>query len=79
MNQKIFINNMIDAFNGTVEELTLDTNYRDLAEWDSLASVSTVAMIYAEYDVQVSGDELLACNSLGDLLNIVQEKQAEKS
>jgi acyl carrier protein len=79
MNPESFINNMQEAFDNRVDNLTLDSDFRTLAEWDSLASVSTVAMIYAEYDVQVSGDELVACSNLSELMRIIEDKQAESS
>jgi acyl carrier protein len=76
MNNADFLNNMLEVFDNQVENLTLDCDFRAFDAWDSLASVSAVAMIYAEYDVQVSGDELRSCNTIGELMNLVQEKQA---
>ncbi len=79
MNSDTFLNNMLEVFDDEVESLTLECDYKQLDAWDSLASVTTVAMIYAEYDIQVSGNELLACNSLGELMGVIQEKQAAAS
>ncbi len=79
MNAADFLHNMLEVFDNQVENLTLDSNFRAFDAWDSLASVSAVAMIYAEYDVQVSGDELRSCNSIGELMKLVQEKQAAAS
>jgi acyl carrier protein len=57
-------------------ELTPDCRLRDLGMWDSIASVSIVAMVYAEYDVQISGDELVACKTGGKLAALVASKLA---
>ncbi|OOZ42336.1 hypothetical protein BOW53_00405 [Solemya pervernicosa gill symbiont] len=75
MDSALFLENIHEALNNQVDELTLETAFQELEKWDSLASVSTVAMIYAEYDVQVSGDELLSCKTLGELKNKIVQKQ----
>ncbi len=77
MNTESFINNMLEAFDHRVKNLSLDDDIKELPEWDSLTSVSVIAMIYAEYNVQVSGDEMLSCNNLRELMNVVEEKQAK--
>lgn len=69
-----FLEYMIEAFDDRITELEVGTNFRALEAWDSLASVSTAAMIYAEYDVQVSGDELATCETVQDLIALVDEK-----
>jgi len=74
MDSSAFLNNMLDAFDGRVDELFLETEFRKISEWDSLASVSTVAMIYAEYDVQVSGAELTECETLNELMLLIKQK-----
>jgi len=79
MSAEVFLNNMLEVFADQVDILTLDSDFRAFDAWDSLASVSAVAMIYAEYDVQVSGNEIRSCNTLGELMNLVQEKQAAGS
>ncbi|NEQ54712.1 MAG: acyl carrier protein [Leptolyngbya sp. SIO3F4] len=53
-----------------------ETRLRDLDTWDSITAVSTVAMIYAEYDVQVSGDDLINCETVDDLFALVRDKLA---
>ncbi len=74
MDSSVFLSNMLDAFDDRVDEFTLETRFREISEWDSLASVSTVAMIYAEYDVQISGAELTGCETLNELMSLVQNK-----
>jgi acyl carrier protein len=57
-----------------VTELSIEANFRDLPDWDSLASVMLVAEIYAQYGVQISGDELESCQSLAELKAVIEEK-----
>lgn len=71
-----FLQSISEAFEFRAEDLTMDTCFQDHSAWDSLVSVSTVAMIYAEYDIQVSADELISCKSLSDLLRLVEKKLA---
>ncbi len=71
----MFRDNLADAIDPDAG-LTLDddTMIRQLKGWDSVASVSVVAMVYAESDVQISGDELVACETVGKLAGLVQSK-----
>lgn len=62
------------AFAFPPENLSHATVLRDLDGWDSLTSVMLVAEIYADYGVQVSGEELEGCRTPGDLKSLVQEK-----
>ena len=75
MNPTIFVDNMLEAFDNRIDELSLDTKFRELEEWDSLTALSTVAMIYAEYDVQISGAKLVKCETVGDLMELVRKKK----
>ncbi len=53
-----------------------DTEFRELSVWDSIASVSIVAMVYAEYDVQISGEELMRCTTVASISDLVEAKLA---
>ena len=73
-----FRDNLADAINPDAG-LSLDDNtmIRQLKGWDSVASVSVVAMVYAEYDIQISGDELVGCETVGKLADLVRSKLGE--
>lgn len=62
------------AFERRVSGVTLETAYRELSEWDSLASVMIVAEVYADYGVQISGEELETCRCLADLKALIESK-----
>lgn len=59
----------IENFEEAVEDiepgsLTATTKYRELEAWDSLAFLTVIAMIDAEYDVRLKGDVLKNCETL---------------
>ena len=74
IDQSKFLQAFENSFEQRVSGVTLETAFRELPEWDSLASVMIVAEIYADYGVQVSGEELGACRTLEDLKSLVQGK-----
>ena len=63
-----FIANFIDAtdFRNPVD-IGLDTEFRTLAEWDSLAALGVIVMFDMEYQKTVSGDDLHKALTVGDL------------
>lgn len=69
-----FVDAVTEAFDISDGNLALDTQFKTLEQWDSLASVSTVAMVYANYDVQISGNELVGCTTVADILELVTAK-----
>jgi acyl carrier protein len=62
------------AFEQRVSGVALETLFRELPEWDSLASVMIVAEVYADYGVQISGEELETCRTLADLKALIGSK-----
>ena len=66
----------IEDFEEAVEDvdagsLTGGTNYKALAAWDSLAVLTVIAMVDAEYDVRLKADTLKTCETLKELFAIV--------
>lgn len=52
-----------------------DTNFKkDIDTWDSLAVLSVLAMIDSEYEKVISGEELLKCNTVQDVYDLVVSK-----
>lgn len=71
-----FLSSIKDAFEQPPEDLGLSSVLRDLDGWDSLTSVMLVAEIYADYRVQISGDEMSNCRTVADLMSAVEAKVA---
>jgi acyl carrier protein len=74
IDQSKFLQAVEAAFEQRVSGVTLETAFRELPEWDSLASVMIVAEVYADYGVQISGAELESCRSLADLKALIESK-----
>jgi acyl carrier protein len=71
-----FMNNFVNQFEMTdVEEITPNTIYKDLEEWDSLLSLSIIGMINNVYKVKVSGQEIKEQSTVEDLFNLVVSKK----
>ena len=52
-----------------------DTKLADLPEWDSLAALGVIVMCDTEYGVTITGNDLKACASVGDILARVLAKK----
>jgi acyl carrier protein len=72
IDQTKFLQAVETAFEQRVSDITLDTAFRELPEWDSLASVMVVAEVYADYGVQIDGGELASCHTLADLKALIE-------
>ena len=75
MDVELFMDRFADAIEdeGTVR-LDPGTPLEALENWDSLAALSTIAMIFSEYGVEVSGRELKSCEKIGDIIEVVIQK-----
>lgn len=56
--------------------LTADTALDSLPEWDSLAALGVIVMCDSDYGVTITGDDLRACVTIGDILAKVAQKKA---
>jgi acyl carrier protein len=54
------------------EQITADTNYKELDEWGSLTSLSLISMIEEEYDKLITGADVRARNSVKELWEYVE-------
>ena len=57
--------------------LGTDSVLADLDAWDSLAALSTITLIDANYGVTLEGTEILRCRTIGELIEVI-EGQAGK-
>lgn len=47
--------------------LSANTRFKELEEWSSLTSLSIIAMIDEEYDIQIKGNDIREANTIEDL------------
>tara|TARA_B100001989_G_C24498535_1_gene443527 strand:- start:999 stop:1244 length:246 start_codon:yes stop_codon:yes gene_type:complete len=56
-----------------VERSSISNNSKlDELEWDSMALISTMALIDEIFDTVISGDKLTECITIGDILALVK-------
>lgn len=69
----------IAQFKETLEnnnlEITLDTRFRNLENWDSLTFLSVLAMIDEEYDVVIEGNDFQKLVTIRDLISEIKKKK----
>ena len=73
----------IDAFldelrvsieNADPESITADAKFRELAWWDSLAALTTLAVVDGCYGRQISATQLNSCETFGDIHNLATKR-----
>ena len=59
------------------EEINLspETTFKDIDEWDSLTNLSLMAMVDSDYNVKLNADEINNSETLLDLFNLIKTKQ----
>ncbi|MDG1241484.1 MAG: acyl carrier protein [Opitutae bacterium] len=72
------VEKFIEDFEEAVEDiepgsLTAATKFKELEAWDSLAVLTVIAMVDAEYDVRLKADRLKNCETLEGLFAQVSE------
>lgn len=71
-----FVHNFENAVEGVEpNSLNPDVKFKDIDEWDSLAALSILAMVDAEYETEISGNELRTCDTLQQLFDVVRSKR----
>lgn len=76
--------NTIDEFIKTLETefdelepgtLQPETKFTDLDEWSSMHSLIIIALIDTEYNVTITGEDLMGIKKVEELYNIVKARQ----
>jgi len=55
--------------------LSLQTVFRDLPQWDSLATIGLLVMINTEYEVTLTGNEIKSATTIQDIYDLVAAKK----
>jgi len=70
-----FVRNFSDQLDDTdVSTVTADTKFRDIEEWDSLTSLSIIAMVDEEYGAKLTGEDFRQSETINDLFNLVKSR-----
>lgn len=68
-----FISNFADQFDETdASEIKAGTEFKALDEWSSMTGLAVIAMVDAEYDVQIKGNDIRESVTVEDLFNKVK-------
>ena len=57
-----------------VDELDINKKFTDYEEWDSLAGLSLIALLDADYNMTMKNKEVLAFNSIKEFCEAVLNK-----
>jgi acyl carrier protein len=75
MELKDFIKNFADQFEDTdPEEITAETKFHDMEEWDSLIALAVLNMTEKKYGKKITFDEMKKCVTVEDLFNVIAAK-----
>jgi len=55
-------------------EIKMDDNFREYEEWDSLAYLSVIAFLDAEYDTQIEEVAFKQLKTVQDIYNVASKK-----
>ena len=65
------ISQLTEAIECEPDSLKLETRFKDLPNWDSMAALSIIAMADEYYGRAISGDDLKSANTVGDLIALL--------
>jgi len=56
------------------DKIDINTDFKNIEEWDSLAALSIIAMIDEEFEVLVTGSDLMKSTTIEDLYKLIESK-----
>ena len=74
MNKELLLNDLAQLLMINVDLLNDSFLLKEQGLWDSLAVVSTVAVIDQHYNHSVKGSELMKCSNIGDIFHLIESK-----
>ena len=75
MDIKEFIEKFAEAIDIEASDLTADTEFRTLDEWDSVAYISVIAMMDEEYDIQIEMAQFKQLKTLGAIAEYIENNK----
>ena len=73
MDNNKFIEQFAEALEiETASVLSVETEFRNLDGWDSLAYLNIIAMLDEEYDIQIENAEFKKLKCLGDIITYIE-------
>lgn len=75
MDVQKFIENFAEAIDVEASELTAETEFRNLDEWDSVAYISVIAMMDEEYGIQIEMPTFKTLKTLGAIAEYIENNK----
>ncbi len=72
-NIELFLEDLAESLELQKDELNFDTKFENIA-WDSLAIISSIALIDEYFDKTISAVQISSCKSIGDLIELARSK-----
>ncbi len=70
-----FLKNFTAQFENTdPSEITMDTKFKDLEEWDSMIALILIAMADEVYEIRLAGDDIRNSSTVEELYNLIKTK-----
>jgi acyl carrier protein len=57
-----------------IENINIKTEFKKIEEWDSLLALSIIAMIDEEFEILLTGSDMMNCTTIEDLYNLILSK-----
>jgi acyl carrier protein len=75
MDKNVFLTNFAEMLEDTDPALISDeTIFRNLDEWDSLTALSLIAMVYEQYTIKLTGEDINNSITIQDLFEKIKSK-----
>jgi acyl carrier protein len=71
-----FVTDIAEALEMDSAQLSAETEYKELANWDSLAALSVIAMTDENYNVSIGGDDIEKSRTVNELWDLVSKRMA---
>ncbi len=69
-----FIEKFAFAIEVEASDLSSETHFKELPNWDSLNTLAVIAMADADFGVSLTGGDIQNSQTVGDLMKIVSER-----
>lgn len=75
MDIKDFIGKFAEAIETDASNLTLETEFRSLDDWNSLAVLSVIVMLDEEYGIQIENKDFKNLETIADIIGYIESHQ----
>ena len=75
MDVQNFIEKFAEAIDVDANELTAETEFRNLDEWNSVAYISVIAMMDEEYDIQIEMPTFKTLKTVGAIAEYIENNK----